>query len=206
MTAESGRSSLAVLGNPRKEHCPWSRSSSEDTCPLGVSRLPPLPAAAARAAECPPLPYPHTPTEPHPLRSAHPVRQPAAATWPMPGSTPSRQLARAPQPLPSSQLPFSQAFRLVSGASSWWLCPAPCHRDPLLSSLPLSAPVFVSLSPGLPALLTECAPLPVSPSVFISCLPTPPPKLLVNFSPSSHAPFPWRFGKRGSLATSWAQE
>lgn len=76
VTAGSGRSSQAGPGNLHTGHCLWSRSSSEDTFLLGVSRPPsPQPQPAATAAECLPLPCPLTPAEaPAPLCPSAPPK------------------------------------------------------------------------------------------------------------------------------------
>lgn len=63
VTAGLGRSSRAGPESPHTGHYPWSRSSSEDTFPLVVSRPPPRQLQPAAAAARPPLPCPLTPAE-----------------------------------------------------------------------------------------------------------------------------------------------
>lgn len=116
VTAGSARSSQAGPGSLHTGHCLWSRSSSEDIFPLGVSRLPrppPQPAAAA-AAKCLPLPCPLTPAEaPAPLCPPS-FAQASATTSPMPGNPPFRQLAHSALASPLRSVLFQSVFLPVS--------------------------------------------------------------------------------------------
>lgn len=135
VTAGSGRSSRAGPGSLHTGHCLWSRSSSEDIFPLGVSRLPrppPQPAAAAAAAKRLPLPCPLTPAEaPAPLCPPSSA-QALATTSPMPGNPPFRQLAHSALASLSS---FCSLFQSVFLPVSLWSpifclflfpCPSSC--------------------------------------------------------------------------------
>lgn len=120
VTAGLGRSSQAGPGSPHTGQCLWSRSSSEDTSPLGVSRPhPPLLPPAAAGPE-PPLPFPHPHRGPSLLGPPHSSAQAGATTSPRPGDPPSRQLARSAL---ASLSPLSP-FQSVLPVSLW--CPIFC--------------------------------------------------------------------------------
>lgn len=144
-TAGSGRGSRAGPRSPHTEHCLWSRSNSEDTFPLGVSRPPPPPAQpAAAVAEFPPLPCPLTPAEAAASLCPPSSAQVLATTSPTPGDPPCRQLARsAPASLSSFSVSLQSVFLpLCLRCLNFHLCLFPCFCVSLLFCISDSVSLF----------------------------------------------------------------